>query len=131
MFERYIALFLKNDQIYRIPRCSIAYGEISWSLFHLKNRQKMLLYVIFLPVFKLVSVCTFNLYTLQSSIYTDKIIACLCTQPPCVTAGLIINKLIINKEIRTNLLGCISVACDTAHYGGLVIVCVPCPWHIV
>ena len=71
---------------------------------------------------KLAKLCTFRFYTPQSCISTDRSIACLGAQPPCVWAGIIIYKIIINQGRTSNLLGCIRVACDTAQYGGLVIV---------
>ena len=46
-------------------------------------------------------------------------------KPPCAWAGIIINKLIINKDITSNLIGSISVVCGIAQCGGLVIVCGP------
>ena len=87
-----------------------------------KIDKKVLFYIFFLPVIKLVKFGTFHFYKLQSSISTNEFIACLGAQPPCVWVGIIINEININKYRTSNLLGCISVAFDTAQYRGLVIV---------
>ena len=71
--------------------------------------------IIFLPMIKLTKLCTNRFYTPRSSFSTNEILACLRAQPPCVWAGIIINKIFINKDRTSNLLGCNSVACDTAH----------------
>ena len=95
-----------------------------------KIYKKVLLYIFFTGI-QLVKLCTFRMYTPQSNVSTHKFIACLGVQPPCLWAGIITNKIIIYKYITSNILGFINVVCDTAHYGGLVIVCVPCIWYIV
>ena len=78
----------------------------------------MSLYIFFSPVIKLAKLWTFRFHAPQSCNSNDKGIACLREQPPCVWAGININRIIINKDRTSNLLCCISVACDTAQYRG-------------
>ena len=71
-----------------------------------------------------------GVYAPLSSIPNDKFTGCIGVQSSFLSASIIITKMyVINKDRTSNLLGCISVACDTAHNGGSVTVCVLCIWQ--
>ena len=132
MFETYIALCVKvsSSILYYAVKKFSAIGEhfeVS-ILCEKKIDKKVLVFTTFLLVIKLTHSCTLYFNTPRSSIYTDKIITYFGAQPPCLWVGIIIKKVIINKDRTSNLLGCHSVPCDTTQYGGSVIVCVTCIW---
>ena len=123
---------MSNSTVYYAVKSFITTGEHhEVPILCEKIYKKSVTLHIFLPSIKIANLCTFCFYTPQSSFSTDKIIACLDPQPPGVWAGIIINKIIVIKGRNLNLFGCISVVRDTAHHESLVIVCVPCIWHIV
>ena len=73
---------MSNSTVYYAVKIFNAIGEQlnSRSTFYVKKSTKK-------------CYCTkFFFYTPQGSISTDKIIACLGKQPPCVCAGIIVNK---------------------------------------
>ena len=117
MFWTYITSCVKISiyTVYYAVKRFIRIGEhLEVPILCKKIDKKELLYIFFLPVIKLAKLCTFRFYTPQSSISTIKTIACHRAQPPCVWAGIIINKIFKNKDRTSNLHGCISVACHTA-----------------
>ena len=108
MFETCITLCVKmsNSIVYYAVKSFFAVGEQLQVpiLCKKKSTKKCNFTIFFLPVIKLAKLSTFRFYTPYSRISTGKIIDCLGAKPPCVWAGIIINKIYIkNTEHQTSL----------------------------